>query len=190
MIVGMAQYVALLRGINVGGKCRVAMSELKALFLSLGFTEVVTYINSGNVIFSDDPGSSLEITDPGSEIVARLTHKISARFGFPVTCLVRTAENLSALAAAIPTSWQNDADDRTDVLFLADAYDNEQSLSLIKSNPTVDELRYIDGAIIWHSDRAHYSQSGLHKFIGTTLYKNMTARNVNTVRKLAQLFHE
>lgn len=180
MIATMAQYVALLRGINVGGNCKVAMSDLKALFLKLGMTNVGTYINSGNVIFES------EQTDEPA-LAKHLTAELGAHFGFPITCLVRSAKSIRALVAAIPAEWQNGQVDRTDVLFLADAYRREESLALIKSNPAVDELRYVDGAIVWHSDREHYSQSGLHKFIGTTLYKNMTARNVNTVRKLAAL---
>ena len=56
-----------------------------------------------------------------------------------------------------------------------------------ETNNNVDTLIYIEGALIWNLRREHYSKSGMNTFIGTPIYKNMTARNVNTVRKLAEL---
>lgn len=58
---------------------------------------------------------------------------------------------------------------------------------MIRTNPAVDDLRYAHGAILWHIEKKNYTKSKMHDFIGTTLYKNMTARNVNTIRKLVTL---
>ena len=66
-------------------------------------------------------------------------------------------------------------------------YDKKSSLNLIEINKDVDNLIYVKGAIIWNLNKMDYSKSRMHKFIGTIVYKNMTARNVNTVRKLNEL---
>jgi uncharacterized protein (DUF1697 family) len=83
--------------------------------------------------------------------------------------------------------WANDAEQKTDVLFLWDDFDDKKSLTLIKTTPKVDTLKYVAGAIVWNVKRDDYTKSGMNKFIGTLVYKNMTARNVNTVRKLGEL---
>jgi len=176
----MKRYVALLRGINVGGNKKVEMKKLKSVFESLGFKNVSTYINSGNVIFETE----MKNDDDIGKVVGE---KLSDVFGFEIRTLVRGAKDIERLVQAIPTDWTNDSKQRTDVLFLWDTFDNKKSISLIKTTEGVDNLEYILGAIVWNVDKKLYSKSGMHKFIGTTVYKHMTARNVNTVRKLAEL---
>lgn len=172
----MATYVALLRGINVGGNNRVEMSKLKKVFESLGFENVSTYINSGNVIFQTDV----------KETEALIEKALKKAFGFEIRVVVRDAKNIKKLCKDIPQEWQNDTEQRTDVLFLWDAFDTKKSLDLVKTTD-VDTLRYIDGALVWNVRRADVAKSGMKKFIGTVVYKNMTARNINTVRKLNEL---
>jgi uncharacterized protein (DUF1697 family) len=174
------KYVAFLRGINVGGNNKVDMKHLKACFEALGFENVLTYINSGNVIFETKE------KDEG-KIIKKIETAIEKTFGFPVRVVVRDSKNISKVLKSIPVNWNNDADQKTDVLFLWDEYCDKKSLELITINPKVDTLKYIDGAIVWHLEKKDYSQSGMNKFIGTEVYKNMTARNVNTLRKLSEL---
>ena len=174
------KYVALLRGINVGGNNKVNMRVLKTVFESLGFTNVSTYINSGNVIFETNKTEF-------EKLVNDIELAIATKFGFPVRVIVRDAANIEKVCKAIPPEWTNDTHMKTDVLFLWDHYDSHTTLKLIHTNPDVDNLIYVSGAIIWNLDRAHYNSSSMHKFIGTDVYKHMTARNVNTVRKLASL---
>jgi uncharacterized protein (DUF1697 family) len=174
------KYVALLRGINVGGNNKVEMPKLKKCFESLGYTNVSTYINSGNVIFETTS------TDPKG-LVAQIEASIEKTFGFPVRVVIRSSANILKLNKTIPSDWNNDTEQSTDVLFLWDEYDTKKSLDFIASTPNVDTLRYIAGAIVWNMQRENYTKSSMRKFIGTTIYKNMTARNVNTVRKLAEL---
>jgi uncharacterized protein (DUF1697 family) len=175
----MTTYVALLRGINVGGNNKVPMKTLKTLFEGLGYVDVFTYINSGNVIFksSKSPTALVEEIEKG----------IEKKFRFPVRVVVRDLKNIKKLVKAIPKEWANDIGRRTDVLFLWDEFDTKKTLGLIVQNPDVDVLKYIPGAIVWTLDRKFYTKSAMHKFIGTKVYKNMTGRNVNTVRKLAEL---
>lgn len=169
-------YVALLRGINVGGNKKVEMSKLKKVFESLGFANVSTYINSGNVIFQSNKKGFSQI-----ETV------LEKSFGFEIRVVIRDAENIKKLCEKIPHEFQNNTEQKTDVLFLWDEFDNKSTVNFIEANPKVDTLQYISGAIIWSVQRSDYAKSGMKNFIGTKVYKNMTARNVNTVRKLNQM---
>lgn len=173
----MTTYIALLRGINVGGNKKVEMKKLKQVFEDAGYTDVSTYINSGNIIFkSSADKDNLKIS------IEKLLHK---KFGFEIKTIVLSSGQFKKIAATIAEKYSNDDKQKTDVLFLTDEFDAADSIKLIKLNPDVDNITYVKGALIWNIDRAHHAKSGLKKFIGTTLYKNMTARNVNTVRKLA-----
>ncbi|HMO77574.1 MAG TPA: DUF1697 domain-containing protein [Candidatus Paceibacterota bacterium] len=173
------KYVALLRGINVGGNNKVSMLELKAMFEDLGFFDVQTYINSGNVIFSGKQ-SRLKKVEPA----------FVERFGFPIKFLFVDKNKLKDIHDTIPTHWTNDAKQKTDVWFLWDEYADESSLELLSINCEVDEVLYVHGAIIWHILRSDYSKSGLNDIIGSKLYKNLAARNVNTVRKIFKLIQD
>ncbi len=174
------KYVALLRGINVGGNNKIEMQRLKACFEALGFENVSTYINSGNVIFETSDKSE-------PKIVSKIEKAIKKEFGFAVRVVVRDNKNIAKLLQATPADWHNNAEQKTDVLFLWDEYCNTKSLELITTNPNVDTLKYIDGAIVWHLEKKNYPKSGMNKFIGTEVYTHMTARNINTLRKLAEL---
>lgn len=174
----MIKYVALLRGINVGGNNKTEMSKLKKVFESLGFENVSTYINSGNVIFKTHK----------KDLEPLIEKTLKKTFGFEIRIVIRDEKNIKKLCKAIPKDWLNDAEQRTDVLFLWNEFDSKKSLDLIKTTE-VDTLKYINGAIVWNVKRTDVSKSGMNKFIGTTIYKNMTARNINTVRKLNELLN-
>lgn len=143
------------------------MSKLAQLFSSLGFSEVKTYINSGNVIFSTDNINDLQ------NIIEKSIHK---HFGFEVKVLIRNAENILKIGKAVPQNWKNDSAQKTDVLFLWKGFDSEKTLEKITQNPEVDKLVYIDGCIVWNLKKSDYAKSGMNKFVGSTVYKNMTAR--------------
>ncbi len=179
----MTTYVALLRGINVGGNNKVEMKKLRTVFEALGFSDVATYINSGNVIFSS-PRKDAE------NFVLEIEKALKKSFGFAVRTIVRDEKNIRAIEKAVPKNWSNDAKQRTEVMFLWDKYAKKSTLKLITVNQDIDTLLYAGGALIWHiADREQYTKSGLRKFIGTEVYKHMTARNVNTVRKLISLMN-
>ena len=175
MIKYMTKQVALLRGINVGGNSKVEMPRLKKLFENLGFDNVSTYINSGNVIFDS----------AGKVDVDLIEKELEKEFGFSVRVVIHDSQNILDLCKKIPKDWTNDDEQKTDILFLWEKYDNKKSLELIKATE-VDNLKYLDGAIVWNIKRKDYKKSAMNKFIGTDLYKHMTARNINTVRKLGE----
>lgn len=173
------KYVALLRGINVGGNSKIEMSRLKAVFESLGHSEVVTYINSGNVIFVSD--------EPESELVAKIERAITREFNLSVPVIVRDKTNIEALVRSIPDDWNNQ-EQKTDVMFLWNAIDSSDILNKITAKPELGEtIRYEKGALLWNIDRKNVTKSAVLRLVGTPVYKQMTVRNVNTVRKIAML---
>lgn len=174
------KYIALLRGINVGGNNKVEMKKLKVLFESLGFTNVSTYINSGNVILETERQDVDNLTQ-------EIEKKLGEQLGLSLRIVLRDEESIRMLCAQIPATWKNDADEKTDILFLWKEVDKKESVDELKLNPEVDKVQYFKGAIVWHIERKYYAKSGMNTFIGSHLYKNMTARNINTLRKLNTL---
>ncbi|MDL2341789.1 MAG: DUF1697 domain-containing protein [Patescibacteria group bacterium] len=175
-------YIALLRGINVGGNNKVPMTDLKAALVAVGCSSVVSYINSGNLVFTDNRSVA--------ELQNIIEAKILATFGFAVKLLIIPGNIFMAIAAALPTEWRNDATMKCDVMFLWNDKDNEQVLEALSLKPGIDTVRYVPGAILWLVDRRHTAKSGMQQLPGTELYRKMTIRNCNTVRKLAQLAGE
>ncbi|MGE4347366.1 MAG: DUF1697 domain-containing protein [Flavobacteriaceae bacterium] len=175
-------YVALLRGINVGGNNKVEMKNLKATFEALGFTSVVTYINSGNIIFNTSDKND-------KEIVEKIEAAIAKNFGLAIKVVVKTFQAIETICHQIPAEWQNDKTMKTDVMFLWEEYDSPEVLEQLQLKPC-DNVLYCSGAIIWNIQTSDYNQSSMPKLIGTRLYKHMTVRNVNTVRKLFELMKD
>ena len=173
-------YVALLRGINVGGKNKMEMARLKATFESAGMKDVTTYINSGNVVFTDNRRKPATIT-------RTLEKVIEAHFGFAIKVLIRDLPSIKKLLKALPDSWTNDSKMRCDVLFLWESFDKKEVLNELSWKPEIEDVVYVSGAVIWRIDRPNVNRSRLFKIIGTDLYRGMTIRNCNTVRKLAEL---
>lgn len=172
-------YVALLRGINVGGKNRVEMARLKQAFEAIGCSQVVTYINSGNVIFSDQRKPA--------ELKVLIEQAIAKEFVLDVPVVLRDQANIANLCAKIPAAWTNDSDQRTDVLFLWDDIDNKSIIEKVVHKPDIERLLYLPGALVWNVDRQHVMRGSTAKLIANVLYKSMTIRNVNTLRKLDAL---
>ena len=172
--------VALLRGINVGGKNKVEMGRLRGVFEQQGLQDVRTYINTGNVIFGSD-------TDTGQGLASRLERAIAAEFGLELKVLLRGLESMLEVGRTLPDDWTNDSETKTDVMFLWEEVDDPSVLERLTIREGVDDVIYVPGAVLWRVDRAQYTRSGMNKIVGTKLYKAMTVRNCNTVRKLIEL---
>lgn len=173
-------YVALLRGINVGGNRKVEMAKLKQTFEKLGFKNVKTFIASGNVIFSAESTDQAELTES-------IEQAIEKDFGFPVDTLLRNLPDIEMLVKAIPSTWVNDKDTKCDVMFLWKGSDKEDVLKQLVYDPATEDVKYFPGAIVWRIDRDKASKSKMLKVAGTPLYKQMTIRNPNTLRKIYEL---
>jgi uncharacterized protein (DUF1697 family) len=173
-------FVALLRGINVGGNNKIDMKQLKRSFEGIGLTDVVTYINTGNIIFRDSTRSAQELSE-------QLEGVIAAEFGLNIKVMVRTLDEISGIMDKLPDDWTNDTDMKSDVLYLWDEVNEESVLEKLIINPEVDRVIYVNGAILWSYDRADANKSGMNKIIGTKVYRQTTVRNVNTARKIYEL---
>ena len=174
------EYVALLRGVNVGVSGRIDMKELTAVFEAAGMTSARTYINSGNVIFASDV--------PDRATIAHLLEEaIEARFGLAVPVLVRSVDEVRSVVGALPGDWANDQTNKCDVFFLWDEADRPSILDRLDFNPEIEDVRYTPGAVIRRVDRKNASRSKLTRVVGTPLYRQMTIRNCNTARKLLEL---
>lgn len=176
-------YVALLRGVNVGGTGKVDMKQLATVFSDAGMASPRTYINSGNVIFSAEEPDRLRLA-------ATLEAAIEASFGFAVPVLVRGIGEIRSIVAAIPKAWTNDAAMKCDVFFLWDEVDRPDVLDALEHDPAVEDVRYTPGAIVRRVDRANAARSRLTRIVGTPLYRQLTARNCNTARKLLELMED
>lgn len=176
-------YVALLRGINVGGNNKVEMKKLKSTFESLGFQNVQTYINTGNIIFTDT-------THSPATIVSLLEKAITKDFGLEIRVLLCDLKSIQKIISKLPESWVNDKDMKCDVMFLWEEVDSPKILSELTIKDGIDEVHYVSGAIIWKVNRKDVTKSGMVKLVGTKTYKLMTIRNCNTVRKLAKLMED
>lgn len=172
-------YLALLRGINVGGQNKVEMARLRSMFEKLGSTQVRTFINSGNVIFEDERKAG-ELRDLIEEAIAE-------EFGFPVRIVVRDIDEVTAVEKAIPAAWTDDTVMRCYVMFLWEDVDEPAILERVIVKEGIDDVKYVPGAIIWRVDRADINRSGMSRLVSDALYKSMSIRNSNTVRKLAGL---
>jgi uncharacterized protein (DUF1697 family) len=173
-------YAALLRGINVGGNNKVDIKKLKLGFESLGLEQVVTYINSGNVIFKTD-------SDDINLITNRIETKILADFGFAVKVLVRPQSDFENICKVAPQNWINNDQMKCDVLFLWEEMQSPETIKMLNLVPNIDEVIYESGAIIWSLNRENYAKSAMQKFIKSPVYPKMTARNINTTRKILEI---
>lgn len=176
------KHVALLRGINVGKGARVSMKVLKALVEELGLSDVVTYLNSGNVVFS----SSLS----APELMRLLEDEFERAFGARIPTLVKTAAEVITIAGAVPSEWQNDEGQQTYVAYLFGDVDDPGLVSELPVKMEYLTLFYTPGAIVWNIKRENYNRSQITKIVGHHSYSRMTTRNINTARKLAELCAE
>jgi len=173
-------YVAFLRGVNVGGNSIVSMAAIKEALIALGLTEVRTYINSGNVIFSTAASDA-------HKLATRIEKALEQHTGMAIKVLVMDHKALKKLVEAIPPDWVDDKTMRTYVLLLWKELDVPGILDRLPARPEVDELRYFPGAVVWRVDRENVARSHMNKIVGTPIYKKITIRSANTVRKLNEL---
>ncbi|UUZ86292.1 DUF1697 domain-containing protein [Paenibacillus sp. P26] len=173
-------YTALLRGINVGGNNKVDMKILKKSFELAGMKNVVTYINSGNIIFTTSGHSK-------HDIAQILEEAILNTFGLQIKVLVLSLEDMKKVMSSLPESWTNDDKMRSDILFLWEDINDESVLDKLRFKPEIETVKYAPGAILWAIDKINVTKGSMTKLIGTKLYQQMTIRNVNTTRKIYEL---
>ncbi|CAG0938147.1 hypothetical protein BROC_00117 [Candidatus Brocadiaceae bacterium] len=177
----MNQYLALLRGINVGGKNIIKMADLKASFEEMGFSNVVTYIQSGNVLFlSEEKDKTLLIT--------KIEKGLSIRFNFEAKIVVVSRKELAAIIRNVPDGFGTDEKKfRYNVIFLKEPLTSKDAMKTVSVREGVDTAHAGKQALYFSHLISRASQSHLSKIIGTPAYQNMTIRNWNTTTKLLAL---
>lgn len=175
------KYIALLRGINVGGNNKVSMADLKGCFEKAGFLYVMTYINSGNVIFESEE-TDVEI------LTKRCEEILNAEFGFPIRTGVICADELKSALEHAPQWWGDDPDSKHNTIFVippAKANRIMEEVGTIK--PEYEKVDSYHNVIFWSAPIKTFSRTRWSKIVGTRAYQDITIRNANTARKLLEL---
>lgn len=175
-------FIALLRGINVGGHKPVPMGELRALCAQLGLTDVQSYIQSGNLLF----GSGQPAT--AASIESALEGAIAERFGFPVDVLVRDASAWPALVAGNPLRTESEKQPSLVMLALAKRRPDPGAVTALRGRAQAGERIEAAGEAIWihfagGAGRSKLSPGLIDRLVGSPV----TTRNWRTVLKLAEL---
>ena len=176
-----ATFVALLRGINVGGNNIIKMAELRAAFERKGFQNPVTYINSGNVIFQSDLDENAVKT-----ICEKL---IADDFGLTVSvCIISAIELQEALAHA-PEWWNKTPETRHDAFFTLPPMSAEEICAHVGAvKDDYEKVSFYGRVIFWSAPMATFSRTRWSKISKDKgMYNAITVRNANTAIKLAEL---
>jgi uncharacterized protein (DUF1697 family) len=179
----MGTYVALLRAINVGGKTAISMAKLKESIEELGFINVKTYINSGNVIFRTNSTNTVKLE-------SQIEKAIVDNFNFPVKVMVRSMNQMENLINQIPKNWSGNKDFRYNVIFLSRVIDNPELLKNLHPKPGIEELHYHPGVLFWSAKTSDLTKTGMLKVSKIPVYKEMTVRGMSTTRKIFELMQE
>ena len=175
-------YLALLRGINVGGGNLIRMASLKSCLENAGFEGVATYIASGNVLFESSEGDRPKLT-------RRLEKILSTTFApYDARVIVCSHAGLRRIVAEAPKGFgRHPANYRYDVIFLKEPLTAAEAMKSVRTRPGVDEARAGAGVLYFSRLTARASQSLLTRIIGLPIYKQLTIRNWNTTTTLLAL---
>jgi len=175
------KYIALLRGVNVGGNNKVPMRDLKTCFEKAGFLNVSTYINSGNVLFDAVEKDIIKLIHRCEEILLK-------SFGFPISLTVIDGNSLREALEQAPDWWGEDPEAKHNAIFVippATADDVCGEVGTIK--PEYEKVAAYQNVIFWSAPLATFSRTRWSKVVGTKAYQHITIRNANTARKLLEL---
>jgi len=178
------KYVALLRGINVSGKNKVSMPLLKVAFEDIGFLDVRTYINSGNVLFSSD------IRDK-KELVNRCKSIITERFMLNIPVAIVSKRELVEALDHAPQWWDNDKKVINQAIFLIPPVTIEEVYNSVgDAKPEYEQVDYYKNVIFWSAPRETLSKTRWYKIASSPVNSKVTIRNASTVKKILLLSNE
>jgi uncharacterized protein (DUF1697 family) len=175
--VAMTAYVALVRGINVGGKNLIRMPALAAQFERLGATNVRTYIQSGNVLF--------EAKETARTLTRRIEEGLAKAFAYDASVVLRTRKQVQSIVENAPAGFGADpARYRYDVIFLKEPLTAAAAMKSVRTREGVDAVHAGRGVLYFSRLVARASQSLLSRLVSMPVYQQMTIRNWNTTTKL------
>lgn len=189
------EYVALLRGINVGGTNKVVMSELREQIAGEGFTNVRTYINSGNLLFEADAEAVAEgevgagPNNPHEDVARTVENLLARRYDFPIRLALLTAQDYVAELRDLPDWWHGEVA-RRDALFYTRGLDSDHVRERIEAMELGDEaVHFGRHAVFWAKfDEKTFLKTAYHKrLLREDFYRQVTIRSGSTVGKIAAM---
>jgi uncharacterized protein (DUF1697 family) len=174
-------YIALLRGINVGGKNIIKMEQLKQVFVDMGFSDVKTFIQSGNMVFRTSESDKLKITN-------RIENQLQKNFSAEIKTLVLTTDDLAEAVENAPENFGTEPEKfRYDVWFLLPKTMVNAVESNVRLREGVDFLQTGKNVIYTSRLASQMGKSYFSKIMQTPISKSFTIRNWNTTTKLLEL---
>lgn len=175
----MNRKIGILRGINVGGKRKILMADLKSLCEELGLKNVKTYIQSGNLIFNSDK--------PNSELENKLEKAITEKFGFDVPVIVRTEKELESSISKNPFIAKDADIYQLHLTFLKEKPNEEDIERILTFNYEPDKFKIAEKDIFIFCAGKYHESKLTNNFFEKQLEVGATTRNWKTVMKLSEL---
>ena len=173
-------FVALLRGVNVGGNNMISMSSLKESFEQMGFAQVTTYINSGNIVFKTNE-------DDARKLERQIEQMLLKDYQLDSKVVVRSLPEMEKLVKSLPPSWDGDSRWRYNVMFLRHTIDSKKILDDLPVKSDIEEIVYRQGVLFWSALASEANRTNMVKLSSRKIFKDMTVRNLNTTKKLYEL---
>lgn len=176
----MKRYIAFLRGINISGKNKVSMAELKQSFERLDYKEVKTYLNSGNVIFSSDEADTIKTT-------SRIEEMIKNQFSLDIPVFVISKEELEDILSRAPEWWGDENKEIYDnLIFIIPPGTFKDVYSEIgKPKEGLEKIEECKETVFWSFSRKDYQKTNWwSKTASENIGSKLTIRTANTVRKI------
>ncbi|WP_375562477.1 DUF1697 domain-containing protein [Bernardetia sp. OM2101] len=182
------KYISILRGINVGGKRKILMKDLKELYQNLGFLNIETYIQSGNVVFDSEFNSDLD----RSEISTKIEKAIFEKYNFEVPVIIRTKEELINIQSSNP--FIKNEEDKKELInnlhltFLEHipTTENIEKTKEIESK-TTDKFEITENNVFIFCEGKYHTSKLTNNFFEKKLKTKATTRNWKTIEKLTEL---
>ena len=174
------QYISILRGINVGGKRKILMADLKKMYERMGFEEVQTYIQSGNVLFQYAENESL------GDIEQKLEKQIEKTFGFHVPVIVKSRDEMARIILLNPFS--NEQDFKEEKMYVVFLKQKPEQLTALDNIPQTEDQFIVkeDFIFLYFADKISNSVLTNNLF-ERKLKTSATTRNWKTVQQLIKL---
>lgn len=179
----MNRYIALLRGINISGKNKIPMSELKAAFAELGYQKVVTHLNSGNVVFSTEDTTETVLAD-------EISRMIQECFGLSIPVFVISQEELEKLLEQAPDWWGTDDKEIYDnlIFVIPPACAKTIAEQIGEPSTELEQILPCGNAFFWSFNlKKHAKANWWKKTASPGVGEKLTIRTANTLRKVVRL---
>jgi uncharacterized protein (DUF1697 family) len=174
------KYVALLRGINVGGKNIIKMAELKKAVEECGFSDVRTYIQSGNIIYESGENNKEKVSN-------KLEACLLRHFTYDLHVVIRNEEQMKKIISDIPCDWGKCKDLRCYIAFIREPVSEQDVLCEVELKEGIDSIKTGHGVLYMSTLLTGLTQSRFTRLISKKIYKDITIRNYSTVKNLVSL---